>query len=106
MCFCVSNIFEHNTLTRGHVYTHAQGKKERERERETCFDEGCVRSFQLFEHIAKCIEEFLVEHNLRHEKFQMGFTFSFPCIQVRASYILTYTKTWHVLSCICSILYQ
>lgn len=35
----------------------------------------------LFDHIASCIAEFLDELSLKHERFTLGFTFSFPCIQ-------------------------
>lgn len=36
---------------------------------------------QLFDHIVRCIAEFLEAHGLKSEKLPLGFTFSFPCIQ-------------------------
>jgi len=39
----------------------------------------CV--FQLFDHIASCIAEFLDELGIKDERFTLGFTFSFPCQQ-------------------------
>ena len=36
---------------------------------------------QLFDHIASCLHEFVVEHGLAEERLPLGFTFSFPCKQ-------------------------
>ena len=35
----------------------------------------------LFDHIADCLHEFIVEHKLEGAKLPLGFTFSFPCKQ-------------------------
>eukprot|EP00095_Tigriopus_kingsejongensis_P011343 maker-scaffold383_size189472-snap-gene-0.30 protein:Tk11343 transcript:maker-scaffold383_size189472-snap-gene-0.30-mRNA-1 annotation:"hexokinase" len=37
---------------------------------------------ELFDHIAACLHEFMVEYDIRDEKLPLGFTFSFPCKQV------------------------
>ena len=37
--------------------------------------------FQLFDHIASCIAEFMRIHNLVGKSLPLGFTFSFPCKQ-------------------------
>ena len=37
--------------------------------------------FQLFDHIAGCMGEFLEAEGLLGEKLPLGFTFSFPCYQ-------------------------
>lgn len=37
---------------------------------------------ELFDHIATCLKEFMVEHNLESTKLPLGFTFSFPCKQL------------------------
>lgn len=36
---------------------------------------------ELFDHIAKCLAEFVAEHNLAEAVLPLGFTFSFPCKQ-------------------------
>ncbi len=35
----------------------------------------------LFDHIASCLHEFVVEYKLQDKKLPLGFTFSFPCKQ-------------------------
>jgi len=35
----------------------------------------------LFDHIANCLHEFIVEYKLQEETLPLGFTFSFPCKQ-------------------------
>ncbi|TRY67567.1 hypothetical protein TCAL_02308 [Tigriopus californicus] len=37
---------------------------------------------ELFDHIASCLKEFMVEHDLEATKLPLGFTFSFPCKQL------------------------
>lgn len=37
-----------------------------------------VYSIQLFDYIAECISDFLDEHQIKHKKLPLGFTFSFP----------------------------
>ncbi|XP_054737227.1 hexokinase type 2 [Anastrepha obliqua] len=37
---------------------------------------------QLFDHIANCLAEFVNEHSLGDQHLPLGFTFSFPCIQL------------------------
>jgi hexokinase len=42
----------------------------------------CIRvRRQLFDHIARCIAEFLEARCLKNERLPLGFTFSFPCVQ-------------------------
>lgn len=36
---------------------------------------------QLFDHIARCIAEFIQQEGLKGQRLPMGFTFSFPCYQ-------------------------
>lgn len=36
----------------------------------------------LFDHIAECLEDFVNLHNLQNEHLPLGFTFSFPCVQL------------------------
>ena len=39
--------------------------------------------FQLFDHIADCLVNFIKEHNVDSaEELPLGFTFSFPCRQI------------------------
>ena len=35
----------------------------------------------LFDHIASCLAEFVIEHGLEETNLPLGFTFSFPVIQ-------------------------
>ena len=37
---------------------------------------------ELFDHIAKCLAEFVVDTNIQDKVLPLGFTFSFPCQQV------------------------
>ncbi|XP_011178706.2 hexokinase type 2 [Zeugodacus cucurbitae] len=37
---------------------------------------------KLFDHIANCLAEFVNEHSLNDQHLPLGFTFSFPCIQL------------------------
>uniref|UniRef100_A0A0K8V190 Phosphotransferase n=1 Tax=Bactrocera latifrons TaxID=174628 RepID=A0A0K8V190_BACLA len=37
---------------------------------------------KLFDHIANCLAEFVDEHALNDQHLPLGFTFSFPCVQV------------------------
>ena len=36
---------------------------------------------ELFDHIAECLQTFIIEQKLSNEKLPLGFTFSFPCKQ-------------------------
>jgi len=49
---------------------------------------------QLFDHIAKCIAEFMKENNLVGQRLPLGFTFSFPCKQegLNVGRLVTWTK--------------
>ena len=50
---------------------------------------------QLFDHIAKCLAEFIKKHNLDNKKaLPLGFTFSFPLRQVGLTkgYLNSWTK--------------
>jgi hexokinase len=40
-----------------------------------------VYLLQLFDHIAECLANFMVENNVGNERLPLGFTFSFPLIQ-------------------------
>ncbi|XP_004520566.1 hexokinase type 2 [Ceratitis capitata] len=37
---------------------------------------------QLFDHIANCLAEFVKEYSLNNQHLPLGFTFSFPCVQL------------------------
>lgn len=51
---------------------------------------------QLFDHIAKCLAEFMRAENLivGHKEYPLGFTFSFPCAQkgLASATLTTWTK--------------
>lgn len=49
---------------------------------------------QLFDHIAKCIADFMETHNLKNQKLPLGFTFSFPLKQegLNVGKLVTWTK--------------
>ncbi|XP_054739587.1 hexokinase type 2-like [Anastrepha obliqua] len=40
---------------------------------------------ELFDYIAKCLHEFVCENKLEAENLPLGFTFSFPCVQIGLS---------------------
>lgn len=37
---------------------------------------------QLFDHIANCLANFMKDHNVYTERLSLGFTFSFPLVQL------------------------
>lgn len=37
---------------------------------------------ELFDHIANCLANFMKEHNVYAERLSLGFTFSFPLVQL------------------------
>ena len=37
----------------------------------------------LFDHIAECLADFVHDREIGHEVLPLGFTFSFPCYQVK-----------------------
>lgn len=39
--------------------------------------------FQLFDHVAECLCDFMEKHNIKDKKLPVGFTFSFPCQQTK-----------------------
>lgn len=39
--------------------------------------------FQLFDHIAECLANFLDKLQIKDKKLPLGFTFSFPCHQTK-----------------------
>uniref|UniRef100_A0A158R4P1 Phosphotransferase n=1 Tax=Syphacia muris TaxID=451379 RepID=A0A158R4P1_9BILA len=49
---------------------------------------------QLFDFIAKCLIDFLIEHGLQNKNLPLGFTFSYPCKQtsLRSARLLRWTK--------------
>ncbi|XP_073832745.1 hexokinase A [Musca autumnalis] len=49
---------------------------------------------QLFDHIAECLSNFMVEHNVGTERLPLGFTFSFPLTQLGLTkgLLVTWTK--------------
>uniref|UniRef100_A0A8C2XDQ1 Phosphotransferase n=1 Tax=Cyclopterus lumpus TaxID=8103 RepID=A0A8C2XDQ1_CYCLU len=49
---------------------------------------------QLFDHIAACLNDFLVSQNLKGQTLPLGFTFSFPCEQkeIDKSILIRWTK--------------
>lgn len=40
------------------------------------------RGEELFDHIANCLANFMAEHNVFEERLSLGFTFSFPLLQL------------------------
>lgn len=42
-----------------------------------------VHVFQLFDHIAECLANFMEKLNIKDKKLPLGFTFSFPCHQTK-----------------------
>lgn len=40
------------------------------------------RGDELFDHIANCLASFMKEHNVYTERLSLGFTFSFPLVQL------------------------
>jgi len=38
---------------------------------------------ELFDHIAECLSNFVHDREMAHEVLPLGFTFSFPCYQVK-----------------------
>lgn len=42
-----------------------------------------VVAFQLFDHIAECLANFMEKLNIKEKKLPLGFTFSFPCHQTK-----------------------
>uniref|UniRef100_A0A8C6LFS7 Phosphotransferase n=1 Tax=Nothobranchius furzeri TaxID=105023 RepID=A0A8C6LFS7_NOTFU len=49
---------------------------------------------ELFDHLAKCLGEFLESQKLKEQKLPLGFTFSFPCEQteIDKSILIRWTK--------------
>uniref|UniRef100_A0A915Q5Q3 Phosphotransferase n=1 Tax=Setaria digitata TaxID=48799 RepID=A0A915Q5Q3_9BILA len=49
---------------------------------------------QLFDYIAKCLAEFLIEKGIQNDGLPVGFTFSYPCDQksLRSATLLRWTK--------------
>lgn len=49
---------------------------------------------QLFDHIAKCVAEFMRAENLLQKSYPLGFTFSFPCTQngLASATLVSWTK--------------
>lgn len=39
--------------------------------------------FQLFDHIAECLANFMEKLKIKDKKLPLGFTFSFPCHQTK-----------------------
>lgn len=40
-------------------------------------------AFQLFDHIAECLGNFMEKLKIKDKKLPLGFTFSFPCHQTK-----------------------
>ncbi|EMP40578.1 Putative hexokinase HKDC1 [Chelonia mydas] len=38
---------------------------------------------ELFDYVTDCLADFMETKNIKHKKFPLGFTFSFPCIQTK-----------------------
>nr|CAD7396668.1 unnamed protein product [Timema cristinae] len=57
---------------------------------------------QLFDHIAECLANFMVEHDLSSERLPLGFTFSFPLSQrgLTKGYLVQWTKGFDCSDCI------
>ena len=54
---------------------------------------------QLFDHIAKCLAEFVEENELEGESLPLGFTFSFPCKQEGLAKVTKKRKTFISTGC-------
>lgn len=54
----------------------------------------------LFDHLADCVENFVVENSLCDQHLSMGFTFSFPMTQhsLNSADLLTWTKSFNIPS--------
>lgn len=50
--------------------------------------------FQLFDHIAECLEHYLQQLGLSNRTLPLGFTFSFPCMQkgLTSAFLTQWTK--------------
>lgn len=50
--------------------------------------------FQLFDHIASCLDNFTKEHKVSNETLPLGFTFSFPVKQegLKKGVLISWTK--------------
>ena len=57
---------------------------------------------QLFDHIAACLAEFMVEYGMKDEKLPLGFTFSFPCFQegLTRARLVSWTKGFKSSGCV------
>nr|CAD7437507.1 unnamed protein product [Timema bartmani] len=57
---------------------------------------------QLFDHIAECLANFMIEHDLSSERLPLGFTFSFPLSQrgLTKGYLVQWTKGFDCSDCI------
>ncbi|CAM5156660.1 hexokinase HKDC1 [Natator depressus] len=53
---------------------------------------------ELFDYVADCLADFMETKNIKHKKFPLGFTFSFPCIQTKLEegLLLSWTKYFKV----------
>ncbi|CAG2059395.1 unnamed protein product, partial [Timema podura] len=62
----------------------------------------CHVSWQLFDHIAECLANFMIEHDLSSERLPLGFTFSFPLSQrgLTKGYLVQWTKGFDCSDCI------
>lgn len=49
---------------------------------------------QLFDHIAECLAQFIIDQELSGHKLPLGFTFSFPCAQdgLTSAKLVNWTK--------------
>lgn len=55
--------------------------------------------FQLFDHIAACLADFMEEQQVKgKERLPLGFTFSFPCRQegLSSAFLVNWTKGFNV----------
>ena len=57
---------------------------------------------QLFDHIAACLADFMVEHKMQQERLPLGFTFSFPCVQegLTKGRLVRWTKGFNCSGCV------
>lgn len=51
--------------------------------RRKCFGLTSVCLFQLFDHVAECLGDFMEKQKIKDKKLPVGFTFSFPCAQTK-----------------------
>lgn len=55
--------------------------------------------FQLFDHIAECLANFMEKLKIKDKKLPLGFTFSFPCHQTKLDEVSEGLTSFQGLEC-------